>query len=65
MFPTVEESCSDQLLWKPWDELEENSILQEKGMKTPGKDKVLYIEIVEKNKDVWKCGHGHMWFRLK
>lgn len=39
MFPPAEESCSEQLLWKPWDELKESTGLQEKGTR-PQKKKV-------------------------
>lgn len=35
MFPAEEESPSEQLLWKPWDELKESTSSQEKGKK-PG-----------------------------
>lgn len=39
MFPPAEESCSEQLLWKPWDELKESTGLQEKGTRPQKKKK--------------------------
>lgn len=38
MCPRAEESCSEQLLWKPLDELKDSTSLQEKGNE-PQKEK--------------------------
>lgn len=38
-FPPAEEPCSEQLLWKPTDELKESTGLQQKGTR-PQKKKV-------------------------